>query len=60
MISYYKFNIIIYHYISIIYQLYIDPGGGVKSPPPLRFFALTHLILGLDYCALGTFPKKID
>ena len=36
-----------------------DPGGGdFKSPPPLRFFALTHLILELHYCALVTFPKK--
>ena len=35
-----------------------DPGGGVKSPP-LRFFALKHLILELHYCALVTFPKKI-
>ena len=26
--------------------------------PPLSFFALTHLILELHYCALGTFPKK--
>ena len=34
-----------------------DPGGGFKSPP-LRFFALTHLILELHYCALVTFPKK--
>ena len=34
-----------------------DPGGGFKSPP-LRFFALTHLILELHYCALETFPKK--
>ena len=25
---------------------------------PLRFFALTHLILELHYCALVTFPKK--
>ena len=33
-------------------------GGGFKSPPPLRFFALTHLILELHYCALETFPKK--
>ena len=32
-------------------------GGGFKSPP-LRFFALTHLILELHYCALVTFPKK--
>ena len=37
-----------------------DPGGGFKSPtPPLSFFALTHLILELHYCALVTFPKKI-
>ena len=32
-------------------------GGGFKSPP-LRFFALTHLILELHYCAFVTFPKK--
>ena len=32
-------------------------GGGFKSPP-LRFFAFTHLILELHYCALVTFPKK--
>ena len=36
-----------------------DPGGGaLKAPPPLRLFALTHLILELHYCALVTFPKK--
>ena len=35
-----------------------DPGGGALKPPPLRFFALTHLILELHYCALVTFPKK--
>ena len=38
-----------------------DPGGGgaLKAPPPpLRLFALTHLILELQYCALGTFLKK--
>ena len=38
-----------------------DPGGGggaLKALPPLRFFALTHLILELQYGALGTFPKK--
>ena len=29
-----------------------------KKPPPLQFFALTHLILELHYCALVTFPKK--
>ena len=28
-------------------------GGGF-----LRFFVLTHLILELHYCTLGTFPKK--
>ena len=34
--------------------------GGVafKAPAPLSFFALTHLILELHYCAFGTFPKK--
>ena len=32
-------------------------GGGFKSPP-LRFFALTHLILELHYCKLVTFPKN--
>ena len=31
---------------------------GTKKPPPLRFFALTHLILKLHYCALKTFPQK--
>ena len=41
---------------------YINPirsggGGGFKSPP-LRFFALTHLIFELYYCALVTFPKN--
>ena len=35
-----------------------DPGGGGFKSPPLRFFALTHLILELHYCALETFPKK--
>ena len=33
-------------------------GGGALKAPPLRFFALTHLILELYYCALVTFPKK--
>ena len=40
------------------YSLCCNPirsGGGFKSPP-LSFFALTHLILELHYCALGTFP----
>ena len=35
-----------------------DPGGGALNAPPLRFFALTHLILELHYCELGTFPKN--
>ena len=35
-----------------------DPRG-LLMPPSLRNFALTHLILELHYCALGTFPKKI-
>ena len=38
--------------------LYDPGGGGFKSPPPLRFFALTHLILELHYCALVTFQKN--
>ena len=42
--------------VSTLLTLY-DPGGGFKSPP-IRFFALTHLILELHYCALVTFPKK--
>ena len=35
-------------------------GGGERGfkSPPLRFFALTYLILELHYCALVTFPKK--
>ena len=47
--------------LHIIYLTLYDPGGGrgFKSPPPLRFFALTYLILELHYCALVTFPKKI-
>ena len=36
----------------------IRSGGGALKAPPLRFFALTHLILELHYCALVTFPKK--
>ena len=38
--------------------LYDRGGGALKAPPPLRFFALTHLILELHYCALRTFPNK--
>ena len=48
------------YYISTTLTLY-DPGEwALKAPPPppLRFFALTHLILELHYCALVTFPKK--
>ena len=49
--------------LSLFDQKYIKTsytirGGGFKSPPPLRFFALTHLILELHYCALVTFPKN--
>ena len=33
-------------------------GGGALKAPSLRFLALTHLILELHYCALGTFPKN--
>ena len=29
-----------------------------KLKPPSNFLALTHLILELQYCALGTFPKQ--
>ena len=48
---------------AIVWSASLNPirsgggGGGFKSPP-LRFFALTHLILELHYCALVTFPKK--
>ena len=40
----------------ILLTLYDPGGGGFKNP--LRFFALTHLILELHYCALRTFPKN--
>ena len=35
-------------------------GGALKAlkAPPLRVFALTHLILELHYCAFVTFPKN--
>ena len=33
-------------------------GGTLKAPHLLRFFALTHLILELHYCALETFSKN--
>ena len=46
----------------ILKEFFFNPirsgGGGALKGPPLRFFALTHLILELHYCALGTFPKK--
>ena len=47
-------------YINDLPLTLYDPGGGraLKAPPPLRFFALTQLILALHYCALVTFPKK--
>ena len=47
------------HYFLKRLTIYNPGGGGFKSPPPpLRFFALTHLILELYYCALVTFSKK--
>ena len=39
--------------------LYDSGGGALKAPPPLRFYALTPLILKLHYCALVTFLKKL-
>ena len=45
--------------ISQCFNLIRSWGGFKSPPPPLRFFALTHLILELHYCALGTFPQKI-
>ena len=45
--------------MQIIYTVNpIRSGGGGGLSSPTEFFALTHLILGLHYCALGTFPKK--
>ena len=43
---------------STALTLYDPGGGGGFKSPPLLFFALTHLILELHYCALVTFPKK--
>ena len=45
-------------YLQYAYLTLYDPGGGGALKAPLSFFALTHLILELDYCALGTFPKN--
>ena len=61
----YCFECLLHGYVSCHSRAtavgYINPirsgGGGFKSPP-LRFVALTHLILELHYCALVTFPKK--
>ena len=33
-------------------------GGGGALNAPLRILPLTHLVLELHYCALGTSPKK--
>ena len=44
--------------VQLINPIRSGGGGGFKSPPHLRIFALTHLILELHYCALVTFPKK--
>ena len=47
--------------LSRMAQSSINPirseGGGALNVP-LRIFAITHLILELNYCTLGTFPKK--
>ena len=44
-------------YIRIFCLTLYDSAGLLK--PPLRNFAITHLILGLHYCALVTFPIKL-
>ena len=51
--------------VSSILLLYICNFGSVnpmQPPPPpplpLGIFTLTHLILVLRYCALGTFPTN--
>ena len=55
---FHKYTVITY-YVNIYLTLYDPRGGGaIKAPPPHRFFALTHLILELHYCALGTFHKN--
>ena len=40
------------------FSLYPIRSGGLLKPP-LRNFAITHLILELHYCALVTFPQKL-
>ena len=48
-------------YSVVVAVTFLNPirsGGGALKAPPLRFFALTHLILDLHYCELVTFPKK--
>ena len=52
-----------FHYCSTVVILKLfNPigfgGGGALNAPLLRFFALTHLIFELHYCALGTFPRN--
>ena len=37
----------------------IRSGGGGALKAPLQSFVLMLLILELQYCALGTFPKKV-
>ena len=45
-----------YHLKDYLFFNPIRSGGALNSPPPLpHFFAFTHLILELHYCALGTF-----
>ena len=44
--------------INSNYSAHADVYITLYDPPPFRFFALTPLILELQYCALGTFSKK--
>ena len=57
-----KKHVNMHYYSQIAYTCILtiiqSGGGGDLKVPPLRFFAVTHLILELQYCALGTFPKK--
>ena len=47
-------------YFRIFCLTLYDPGGGGELlKPPLQNFAITHLILGLHYCALVTFSIKL-
>ena len=47
------------HYQSILSSVNPIHSGEAFKAPPLRFFALTHLISKLHYCAWVFFLKKI-